>query len=214
VSSNRIVIFSKSADPDSVKTRMRPTLTSEQCLTLHLALLKDTIDKVRDMSSVLYLSGSGFLPFESGMQVRMQTGNDLGERMLYAFAEELERFSKVIIIGIDSPTLPPEEIVRAFDVLENHEVVLGPSDDGGYYLVGLNKLIHEMFQEIRWGTSEVLFQTLQKIKGHRHLLLNTYFDVDWPQDLTRLRAELEQEDGMSLENVRSWVCRYFGASAR
>jgi uncharacterized protein len=213
VSSNRIVIFSKSADLDTVKTRMCPPLTSEQCLTLHVALLQDTIDKVRDMSSILYLSGSGFLPFETELKIKMQTGVDLGERMRHAFEEELGRFSKVVIIGIDSPTLPVEEIVKAFDALDHREIVLGPSEDGGYYLVGLDKMVPEMFQGIRWGTSEVLFQTLQKITDRRHLLLDMYFDIDLPQDLTRLRLELEQEKDMGLRNVRNWMARYFGASA-
>ena len=192
---------------------MRPVLTSEQCLTLHLALLKDTIDKVRDLPSILYLSGSGFLPFETKLKIQMQTGEDLGERMLHAFAEELRQFSKVVIIGIDSPTLPVEEIFKAFKALENHEIVLGPSEDGGYYLVGLNKLVPEMFQRVQWGTSEVLTQTLQRVSDRPHLLLDTYFDIDFPQDLIRLRGELEQENGLSLINTRSWIDHYFGASA-
>jgi rSAM/selenodomain-associated transferase 1 len=208
VSSNRVVIFSKSADPDTVKTRMRPLLTSEQCLTLHLALLKDTIDKVRDLPSILYLSGSGFLPFETELKMKMQTGADLGEKMLHAFAEELGQFSKVVIIGIDSPTMPVEEILRAFDALENHEIALGPSEDGGYYLVGLSKLIPEIFQGIHWGTSEVLTQTLQKLSGRPHLLLDPFFDIDFPRDLMRLRNELEQQNGLSLRNIRSWMENY------
>jgi uncharacterized protein len=209
VSSNRVVIFSKSADPDTVKTRMRPVLTSEQCLTLHLALLKDTIDKVRDLPSILYLSGSGFLPFETKLQIQMQTGEDLGERMLHAFAAELGQFSKVVIIGIDSPTLPVEEILKAFQALENHQIVLGPSEDGGYYLVGLNKLIPEMFQGVQWGTPEVLTQTLQRISDRSHSLLDTYFDIDFPQDLIRLRGELKQQNRLSLINTRSWIEHYY-----
>ncbi|MCI0602657.1 TIGR04282 family arsenosugar biosynthesis glycosyltransferase [bacterium] len=214
MSSNRVVIFSKSADLDMVKTRMRPVLTSEQSLSLHVALLQDTIDKVRNLATVLYLSGSGSLPFNPELEIKMQTGRDLGERMLHAFTEEFKRFAKIVIIGIDSPTVPVGVISRTFEALENHDIVLGPCEDGGYYLIGLKKLIPEVFLGIRWGTSDVLKQTLQKIPDLRHFLLDTYFDVDLPTDLTRLRGELERQNGMSLMNLRDWMTGYFGASAR
>jgi glycosyltransferase A (GT-A) superfamily protein (DUF2064 family) len=121
VSSNRVVIFSKSADLGTVKTRLRKVLTDEQCLSLHIALLKDTLLKVQNHGPVLYLSGSGFLPFEPGVLLFMQTGTNLGERLSNAFEKELKTHNKVLVIGTDSPTFPEEQIGKALLALDHHD---------------------------------------------------------------------------------------------
>ena len=213
VSSERVVIFSRSADSGTVKTRMMPVLNNEKCLSLHLSLLQDTLDKVRKFSSVLYLSGSGSLPFKPEVPVQRQTGADLGERMKLAFQQELRHHSKVAIIGTDSPTFPAEQISKAFEALDRHEIVLGPSEDGGYYMIALRRMIPEIFRDVPWGTGEVLGSTLEKISGHSHLLLETYFDIDLPEDLFRLKQELEALSGPPLVHTRSWINNYYALSA-
>jgi len=203
VSSNRLVVFSKSADPGTVKTRLRPRLNSDQCLSLHVALLKDTLKKFKKHAPVLYLSGSGSLPFEPELPVFPQTGADLGERLLKAFERELKYSQTVIVIGTDSPTIPDIQIDKALQVLETHDAVLGPCEDGGYYLIGLRTLIPEIFEGIHWGSSTVLEETIGRMGRHSYQLLETYYDIDTADDLKRLGRELMGIPG--LENLKDWV---------
>lgn len=173
-----------------MKTRLLEILTEDQCLLLHIALLKDTIEKVRSYHPLLYLSGSGYLPFDPQLPVFTQNGSDLGERLADAFQKELSTNSKVLAIGTDSPTFPREQISKAIATLDLNDAVFGPSEDGGYYLIGLRTFVPEIFKNIGWGSSTVLKETLEKIGQHPYTLLEAYFDVDTPQDLIRLEREL------------------------
>lgn len=181
---------------------MRPFLNDDECLTLHVALLKDTIEKTRGLNRILYLSGSGSLPIEVELPIRQQVGNDLGARMLNAFKNELAENAKVVIIGTDSPTLSIETIKLSFDKLSHNDAVFGPAEDGGYYLIGMSKLIPEIFEGIQWGEQDVLQQTLQKIGSHRFALLETCFDIDTPKDLDRLKKILPEFP--ELMNLTNW----------
>jgi rSAM/selenodomain-associated transferase 1 len=209
VSSNRLLIFSKSADPGTVKTRLRKVLTDEQCLSLHITLLKDTLDKVRRFTPVLFLSGSGFLPFDPGVPILMQIGANLGERLSKAFEMELKEHMKVIVIGTDSPTFPEAQIDKALLTLDNHDAVFGPAEDGGYYLIGLRTLIPEIFEGISWGSSTVLEETLAKIGAHSYRLLETYYDVDTVEDLRRLKTDLKNIK--DLTHSKDWMQKNFAA---
>ena len=203
MSSNRVVIFSKSADWGKVKTRLRQILTEDECLSLHIALLKDTLGKLNAFHPTLYLTGSGYLPWNVDVPVCAQTGSDLGERLSNAFGKEFNSTSKVVIVGTDSPTFPAEMISRAFTLLDKNDAVFGPSEDGGYYLIGLRTMIPEIFQSISWGNSAVLKETLERIGLHSYALLETYFDVDTAEDLTRLERELETKP--ELKYLNEWM---------
>jgi uncharacterized protein len=205
--SRAILIFSKSAQSGNVKTRLQPFLNEEQSLKLHIALLQDTIQKalLARADPLLYLAGGMELPFAPGIQVREQNGKDLGERMLNAFREALKLYSKVIIIGTDSPTFPLTAFDQAYQRLENHDVVLGPSEDGGYYLIALSKIIPEIFYDVPWGTAEVLNVTLRLLGKKKVSLLEQCFDIDQPADLERLREELKQNNAAYLSHVREWL---------
>ena len=159
--------------------------------------------KVQQYYPVLYLSGSGFLPFHPQIPVLMQKGSDLGERLFHAFDRELKNHPKVIVIGTDSPTFPEEQIEKAFQCLENHDAVIGPSEDGGYYLIGLRTLIPEIFVNIEWGSTTVLESTVSKIGGHSYQLLEPFFDVDTPADVARLREEFSTSS--PLRCLREWM---------
>jgi rSAM/selenodomain-associated transferase 1 len=154
--------------------------------------LKDTLRKTAAIQAerFLYLAGSGRVAFDPQIAVRMQIGNDLGARLHHAFEETLKKFDRVVIIGIDSPTLSPHLIEQAYQELENNDVVLGPAEDGGYYLIGLKFLIHEIFTMIDWGTANVLTQTQSALTRFAVCLLPQNFDVDTPGDLVRLRTEI------------------------
>lgn len=201
--SSAILIFSKSADRGQVKTRLRSALSEEQCLQLHLALLQDTLQKcaATHMNTILYLAGSGFLPFDPQIPVRTQQGKDLGERLTNAFKTELTSFRRIVIIGTDSPTFPATRITEAVELLSHSDLVLGPSDDGGYYLIAMQTLL-PIFSNIPWGTSDVFRATMAAAASYQTSILPRCFDVDEPADLTRLRAELPQ--AKHVEHTRRW----------
>ncbi len=210
MSSNLLVIFSKSPEPGKVKTRLRPVLSDEQCQSLHLAFLKDTITKARMVraKSLLCISGSGMLPEGFKIPVRMQVGSDLGERMLNSFRQDLIEHQRVVIIGTDSPVLKPAVIDEAFDMLGSFDAVFGPAEDGGYYLIGLSKLVPELFQNVEWGGSKVLIQTLQRLDANRSFLLERCFDVDLPVDLSRLELAIQNDSSPWLQHTKEWFEDY------
>jgi hypothetical protein len=189
-----VLIFSKSAEAGKVKTRLRSLLTETQRLELHLALLSDVLAKAQsaDADAYLYLSGSAPLPFDPGIPILQQRGDGLGERLCNAFAERLTDHEKVLIVGIDSPTFEPGIYPEAFRLLATHEIVLGPAEDGGYYLIGLSKPVPELFSGIDWGTERVLKQTLAAAANRPLALLPPCYDIDTPRDLHRLRSELSE----------------------
>jgi rSAM/selenodomain-associated transferase 1 len=123
----------------------------------------------------------------------VQQGYDLGERMEQTFRHlAAQGFRRRIIIGTDSPTLPLTIIQEAFRQLEDHNLVLGPSHDGGYYLIGLSSEIPPIFNGIPWGTQQVLTQTLQRINESAipMYLLPFWYDVDTFEDLSFLKEHL------------------------
>ena len=120
---------------------------------------------------------------------------NLGSRMAAAFTAELESGCPVVILGTDSPTLPPARVNEAFERLKSTPAVIGPACDGGYYLLGLNGGIpaNIFASDIEWGGSDVLLKTLDRLSaaGAFHLL-DFWYDVDRPDDLRLLRFHLEQ----------------------
>lgn len=202
-----ILVFSKSADPGTVKTRLRPVISDEHCVSLAMALLQDTIAKILLIHAdrYLYLDGSGTLTFPPSIPIKRQSGIDLGERMLNAFTDSLREHSKVLILGTDSPLLPPQIFEDAFEALENHDVIFGPADDGGYYLIALKQPIPNIFVDIPWGTSQVLSRTLLALNQYKVKLLPAAFDIDEPKDLERFRVEVAQSDATYLTNCRRWL---------
>lgn len=209
--STAILIFSKTPEIGKVKTRLQPFLNVRESLELHIALLKDSIQKTlqTDADPILYLTGGMELPFSAGIQIRKQKGDDLGQRMSNAFEESLHLYNKVVIIGIDSPIFPLSVFQDTFQRLENQDAVIGPSEDGGYYLIALCKTIPEIFQDVPWGTQEVLTVTLSKLKNRKVSLLERCFDVDQPADLERLRIEFTEAPYLS--NTGEWLKKFYGS---
>ena len=110
-----------------------------------------------------------------------------------AFAEHLaEGFERVVLVDSDSPTLPGQILEDACQALDQHDVTLGPTSDGGYYLIGMHRFHAQLFEGITWSTPRVYAQTLAQATGLRVLELPEWFDVDVPADLERLRIDLER----------------------
>src|SRR5262249_22187325 len=187
-----VAIFSKTPRIGKVKTRMRPVLGEPQCLELHLALLRDTLALVQNIpaQAFLYLSDAGDLPFASPFPIRFQKGANLGQRMENAFAELLAEHQTVVMIGIDSPIMPASTVERGFELLHTNDLVFGPAEDGGYYLIGMNTVVPEAFRNIDWGTSAVLQQSQKAVSGRSYALLDRCYDVDVPADLDHLWQDL------------------------
>jgi hypothetical protein len=124
-----------------------------------------------------------------------QIDGDLGARMTAAFQNCFNSgIDKVAIIGTDCPDLKPEILVSAFDELSQHDLVLGPAKDGGYYLIGLRRAIPELFGSIKWGTDEVFVKT-RAIAQNLDLsiaYLPTLADIDRPDDLLALDINILQ----------------------
>jgi hypothetical protein len=202
-----IIIFAKPAEPGEVKTRLTGLLTDEQAASLYRSFLADLAEMLaayRDegdghIELVLGHTGSAdhpsFAPFRDlGFSLQGQSGTDLGARMGGMISDRLDRGAdQAVVIGSDSPTLQPRHLDRAFERLARADVVLGPSFDGGYYLVGMGHPHTPIFQEIDWSTPRVLDQTMRRADdaGLVYGLLEFWYDVDTPRDLHRLWYHLQ-----------------------
>ncbi|WP_298200171.1 TIGR04282 family arsenosugar biosynthesis glycosyltransferase [Desulfosporosinus sp.] len=145
-----------------------------------------------EFSCLERLEWSDFLLFQ-------QKGGDLGDRMLCAVQESLEEFQQVIMIGSDIPGIDLNLLEQANAELRQHDLVLGPALDGGYYLIGLKSVAPFLFRDIDWGTGQVLEQTLQAARQHKlqTALLLELEDIDRWQDLTTWVGRTEDSRGKS-----------------
>ena len=196
-----LILFAKAPEPGRVKTRMVPFLSEEAASQLQRAFLLDTLqltDSLLLRRAVACLPTSDH-PFflmcgkERPLLFLNQAGADLGERMRNAFEWGFSKgFQKVLLLGGDTPTLPADFIKEAIDRLDSFDVVVGPSIDGGYYLIGGRVPIPALFEGIAWGTNTVMAMTLQKARGQQLAchLLPFWYDIDRPEDLIFLKAHL------------------------
>jgi hypothetical protein len=191
-----LIIFTRYPEPGKTKTRLIPALGAEGAATLQRQMTEHTLAQVKELqakrlvSVEVYFVGGNQQLMQSwlGTSViyRQQGDGDLGRRMAIAFQTALEAGKqRVVVIGTDCPDLKAEVMVKAFHALEQHDLVLGPAQDGGYYLIGLCRLIPELFTGISWSTAEVLQQTMSI--AQRLELAVAYLpmlsDVDRPEDL-------------------------------
>ena len=201
-----IIVMTKVPGFADVKTRLRPVLSENQCVELARCFLIDTITNlasVFDRRIIAFTPDGGRVAIEAlvaaGDICIPQRGGDLGQRLDAAIAEAFEMgFGPVIVIGTDSPTLPPEYLAQALDHLQSrgHGVAIGPTDDGGFYLIGVSRQREGMFNNITWSSSQVFKQTEANIRdiGDLDLLvLPRWYDVDEPEDLARLIAEIDSD---------------------
>lgn len=198
----RLLLFTKPARAGRVKTRLIGDLTADEAAQLHAAFVDDLLERLRAGEFELRLAWA----LDPGEEVPpglvpgvRQLGDDLGERLYRALHEAAEEAEMVAALGSDHPTLPVEVVHRAFDTLERGaEVVLGPAEDGGYYLIALRAgaVVRRLFEGIAWSTGRVLSETLDRCRelGLRTELLPEASDVDTPEDLRRLAARMAGND--------------------
>ena len=198
-SDNAVILFARDPVLGQVKTRLNSFLDSETILKLYICFLEDSLAKIQEVGNVDCFVGispennSGFFNQKksSGITLFSQEGKDLGDKMRQAFIDRFRQgYNNVVIIGSDSPSLPVSYIKKALDSEE--KLVLGPSIDGGYYLIAMKGKVAEVFKGVSWGTDKVLNETLQLIQdgGISFELLPIWYDVDFPEDLKFLKTHL------------------------
>ncbi len=193
-----IVIFARAPVLGEVKTRLGTAIGAERALALYEAFLDDTCALTQGLGARRVLAVAGdvdhprvqHLGKSQRLQLVQQGEGDLGARMARAVAAHVG-VGPVVIIGSDAPSLPRAHLHQALDELMAHDVVIGPSEDGGYYLVGARVEVPELFAGVRWSTPEVLATTLGRLAGRSYALLPPWHDVDAVEDLERLRRELD-----------------------
>ncbi len=214
----RLLLFTKPARAGRVKTRLIGDLTPAQAAELHAAFVDDLLDRLREGDFELRLAWAldpdEALPEGPVPGVR-QCGEDLGERLYRALSEGS---GAVAALGSDHPTLPLDLVHRAFERVEaGADVVLGPAEDGGYYLIALGApegggVPRRLFQDIDWSTERVLPQTLERCRelGLRVELLPMASDVDTPEDLRRLASRLaaDADDDLGCPRTRALLAAW------
>jgi len=201
-----LAVMAKAPRVGAVKTRLVPPLHPEEAAALNVCFLRDVTANIAQLSDDGTIHGfAAFTPRgeESAFHGRLpkefrllaQRGANLGERLFHASEDFLlAGYETVCLINSDSPTLPHTVLREAVDNLRQpgDRIVLGEAEDGGYYLIGLKRPHHRLFEDIAWSTEKVFSQTLQRASeiGLKTSLLPVWYDVDDAGSLRRLCAEL------------------------
>ena len=197
-------VFAKAPVPGTVKTRLVPPLDAESAAALHRALVERTLQMAASArpgivdTIELWCAPDAAHPFfeqcarRFAVTLRQQCGADLGARMRHALADALARGNRPVLVGTDCPGLNAAGLAEAFHALRpgGADVVLLPTEDGGYALIGAARIDDLMFDGIAWGSDSVHAQTAAGISALVWTLhsMATGWDVDRPHDLERLRA--------------------------
>lgn len=196
-----LIIFAKEPKAGKVKTRLQEYFSKKDCLSLYKAFLKDTLDIARSVKCFCRILAYDS-PFSQPRYLKTiagdftfykQEGKNLGRKMYNAFKfSKRLGFDKAVIIGSDSPNLPLKYLAQAYNRLNKSDVVLGPSCDGGYYLIGLKEPCAGIFNNIKWSSQSVFGVTLRKAKdiGKKVSVLEKWYDIDDFKGLGFLKKDL------------------------
>lgn len=215
-SKNVLIVVAKQPAPGQTKTRLSPPLTPEQASALYECFLFDTLDHMRQVEETQKVIA--YLPLDAQdyfqrvapeFELVPQTGDDLGARLDHALTWHLSMgYDHAIIMDSDSPTLPSHYLSQGFIALSNGaDVILGPCDDGGYYLIGLKKPAPRLLREVHMSTPTVAAETiaLAKEEGLNLVTLPTWYDVDDIASLARLMKEIEELEPTSSKHTRQFL---------
>lgn len=196
-----VIIFSRAPEPGEVKTRLLPALTPQHCAALHEMLTRHCVQQAQAFAPAelqLCVSEAPFHPFfhtlcelMPELELSLQSGDDLGQRMFRALGSALQRQPAAAIVGSDCPFIDPAYYRRALQALaEGADYVLGPALDGGYVLLACRQVHAAVFADIPWGSGEVLQRTRARLSslGLHWQELEALADIDRPEDLGALKA--------------------------
>lgn len=192
-----IIIFQKNFIAGQVKSRIAEFVGDQEALEIYRLLVDYTHQQVEQVECEKLLYYSDYL--ESSDQERdnyqrfIQSSGDLGQKMGDAFKDQFDlSFDQLLIIGTDCAEITPEIVEEAFIKLETSEVVVGPAEDGGYYLIGMNRFISGLFYDIPWSSSEVFSLTSKFLSTNQipFALLPTLSDVDYLEDWKKVKDRL------------------------
>ncbi len=198
-----VVVMSKIPKPGFTKTRLNLILSEQESADFHRACLSDTCRAIRKsrLPGYIYYVEQYPQPAQESFggddiwglheeeqnyfKMYPQEGESLGERLYHAAQEVLARYEAVLFLGSDMPDITPEIILEAQARMLDSEIVIGPAHDGGYYLLGLKQASPDIFQDIPWGTPQVLEKTLEIIRENNrtYYLLKSQSDIDTWDDL-------------------------------
>ncbi len=191
-----LIVFTRYPEPGKTKTRLEPALGGagaalvQRQMTEHCLRTVKALQQQRPVQVWVCYAGEAEAAFRDWLgetwDYLPQAEGDLGDRMAAAFTHAFSREAKrVVTIGIDCPDITADLLVEAFDKLNHQGVVLGPASDGGYYLIGLQRLVPELFEDMNWSTETVLADSLTRAAtaGLKVAQLEVLSDVDNPEDL-------------------------------
>lgn len=187
---NALIVFAKNPLPGKVKTRLAKSTGDKFALKIYKRMLENSylVTKSLKCKKYLFLSEKrNNTLFDDSFEQLLQSGNDLGERMKNAFSKILKKgFTNIVLIGTDCPGLDSKILNSAFEKLKEHDIVIGPAFDGGYYLIGMKQNNFFIFENMKWGTEKVFEQTILKLILYKkkYALLKTLVDIDEESDLS------------------------------
>lgn len=193
-SKNLLLIFTRNPELGKCKTRLAATVGDQNALDIYKFLLNHTVALTKDVNAAKQVWYSEEIwendIWDTGIfDKKLQRGADLGVRMAHAFQEGFAAgFQRIIIIGSDMYDLDQTDIDLAFSQLKQNNFVIGPAEDGGYYLLGMTKFLPQIFQHKKWGTETVYKDTLDDLKNENVHLTEMRNDIDLFEDIKDIDA--------------------------
>lgn len=195
---NALIIFTRNPALGKVKTRLAKTIGDQKALEIYKDLLAHTKNVTLEIGCDKFVFYDAEIVQEDLWETifyekKLQMGNDLGARMAHAFETLFALgYKNCVIVGSDLFDLKAQHINEAFEGLKVKDVVIGPAEDGGYYLLGLKKMIPTLFKNKNWGTSTVFTETMKDLENYNKGFLETLNDIDTFEDLEKTKYYQEQ----------------------
>jgi hypothetical protein len=202
MSKNLLAVFVKNLIPGTVKTRLAEDIGMDMAMEVYKELVSYTsevTDKIKTDKAVYYSEYVELWDFfnDEKYTKHVQQGNELGQRMLNAFYDAFEEeYDKMVLIGSDIPDISKKIIEEAFEKLDDHDLVVGPAEDGGYYLIGAKHAVPSLFEGKEYGHDKVLEELLAEADniGMKTAKVQTLFDLDTKADMKKAGIQIVYED--------------------